>query len=209
MTVSDQRLRPVYDALASGRHKVLSVDVFDTLLWRRVPEPDDVFLCLGQHLASSGKLRPHITPVAFAELRRIAQTMARERAFAATESREVTLNEIYAELPDFVFSADLSAAARVQTELELEQSLLLLDDDVAALMSHARACGAQVILVSDTYFSSNDIKIFLKAAGYVDFDVINRLYVSCEAGRPKFIDLFDVVLKELGIAPNELVHIGD
>ncbi len=40
---ADKRLQALTDDLASGRYRVLSLDVFDTLLWRRVPEPRDLF----------------------------------------------------------------------------------------------------------------------------------------------------------------------
>ena len=39
LPTTDARLAPAFDALATGRVRVLSVDVFDTLLFRRVAEP--------------------------------------------------------------------------------------------------------------------------------------------------------------------------
>ncbi len=158
--VTDHRLQPTLAALSAGQFKVLSVDVFDTLLWRQVPEPADVFLVLGQQLKDAGHLAGHISPIAFAELRRAAQTSARERAFAATGSREVTLADIYAELPDIIFNSSFSAERREAAELECERALMLLDDDVATLIELAKNAGARVILVSDTYFGSETIRNF-------------------------------------------------
>ena len=60
----------VRTAAADGRIRLLSIDVFDTLVWRRVPEPADVFLMLGLALAAGGKLAEDVSPAAFAELRR-------------------------------------------------------------------------------------------------------------------------------------------
>src|SRR5688572_3915398 len=82
--ISDQRLRPVQEGLASGRFKALSVDIFDTLVWRRVPEPADVFLLLGRALSAAGRLASHVSAVQFAELRKAAERGAREKAEAAT-----------------------------------------------------------------------------------------------------------------------------
>ena len=209
MTVTDQRLLPVVEALSAGRSKILSVDVFDTLLWRRVPEPSDVFLLLWQKLKNVGRLATHISPVAFAELRRSAQTSARARAFAASGSREVALADIYAELPDIIFADNFPASERVAAELACERDLMVLDDDVVALMAHAKDSGAKVVLVSDTYFNSEHLNEFLRTSGFRDQSLVDRLFVSCEIGRPKFIDLFDFVLKELNVQPGELVHIGD
>ncbi len=38
MTLVDQSLAPVRDALIARIYKVLSLDVFDTLMWRKVPD---------------------------------------------------------------------------------------------------------------------------------------------------------------------------
>ncbi|MHB1206882.1 MAG: hypothetical protein ACYCZX_15030, partial [Rhodospirillaceae bacterium] len=90
----DIRLAEVRDAIKDGSIRVLSADVFDTLLWRRVPEPADLFLVLGHGLAAGGRLAPGTSAVAFAELRRGAQRAARDKAEAASGSREITLPDI-------------------------------------------------------------------------------------------------------------------
>ncbi|TAK99700.1 MAG: hypothetical protein EPO08_15700 [Rhodospirillaceae bacterium] len=211
--MSDRRLAPVYTALAAGQIKVLSVDVFDTLLWRRVPEAIDVFLLLGRSLAACGKLAAHVSVVEFAELRRAAEKTARERKEAATGYREVTLLDIHNELPRFLFAKGFDAAAGAAAEIELESTLMICDPAVAALMAHAKAAGARVILVSDTYFSSAQVRGLLSKAQSKtqvaegrDFD---RLYVSCEAGRPKWRDLFDTIVTDAGVPPTAIHHVGD
>ena len=207
--MADQRLIPVRDALIAGRHKVLSLDVFDTLLWRRVPEAADFFLVLAHALTAAGRLAAHISPLAFSDLRRAAERAAREKVQAVTGYREITLADIYAELPDHVFAAGFDRPARIQTELGLERDQLLLDEDVVALMKAAKSAGARVILVSDTYFSSAELLGFLAAAGFRDESLIDRVYVSCEAGKPKYRDLFDVIVKDMAVVPSSIVHIGD
>ncbi len=206
-TVIDARLRAAADALRKGTLKVLSLDIFDTLLWRRVPEPADVFLMLGGDLKAAGKLAPGISAVAFAEARRTAERAAREKVQAVTGYREVKLPDIHAALPDQMFVAGFDVAARAAAEVACEQRLLTHDHALAALMEAARAAGAKVILVSDTYFTAAEIRALLTAAGMqAPFD---RLYVSCEAGKPKYRDLFDVVLADMAVAPTEMLHIGD
>ncbi len=207
--MADQRLIPVRDAIIAGRHKVLSLDVFDTLLWRRVPEAADFFLVLGHALAAAGKLAAHTSPMAFSDLRRGAERAAREKVQAVTGYREITLADIYAELPDHVFAAGFERPARIETELALERDQLVLDEDVVALMKAAKSAGGRVILVSDTYFSSAELRGFLTAAGFKDESLIDRVYVSCEAGKPKYRDLFDVIVKDMAVVPSSIVHIGD
>ncbi len=205
--VIDARLRAAADSLRQGTIKVLSIDIFDTLLWRRVPEPADVFLMLGGELKTSGKLAPGIAAAAFAEARRAAERGAREKVQAVTGYREVKLPDIYAAMPDQLFARGFDIPARAAAEVTCEQRLLTHDHALAALMETARAAGAKVILVSDTYFSAAEIRALLAAAGMrAPFD---RLYVSCEAGRPKYRDLFDAVLADQGVAPAAMLHIGD
>ena len=207
LTVTDARLRAAAEGLHSGKYRVLSVDIFDTLLWRRVPEPADVFLLLGGDLRAAGKLAPGISAVAFAEARRAGERAAREKVQAVTGYREVKLGDIYAGLPDQIFVAGFDIAARAVAEVVCEQRLLTHDPDLAALMAVAHAAKAKVILVSDTYFTAAEIRALLAAAGFKA--PVDRLFVSCEAGRPKYRDLFDTVLAEMAVAPGEMIHIGD
>lgn len=206
--INDRRLAAVVDDLLGGRVRVLSVDVFDTLLWRRVPEPFDLFLVLGKDLAETGKLAPEVSGTAFAELRRAAERAAREKVQAVTGYREVTLADIYAALPQSLFAADFGRSTQIAAELACEKRMLVADGEIAALMRVAKAARARVILVSDTYFKAGEVRDFLAAAGCSDLPV-DRLYVSCEAGKPKYRDLFDTVLKDLGVAASEVVHVGD
>ena len=175
MTLVDQSLAPVRDALIAGIYKVLSLDVFDTLVWRKVPEPEDVFLILGRQLTEAGQLRSHISPVGFAELRQQAQSVARERTQAATGSREVTLYDIYAEISDAIFADGFDTEARVQAELACESGQLILDEQIAELVRRAKKYDTKVILVSDTYFSADNIRSFLAAAGFKYGDLIDHL----------------------------------
>ena len=212
--VTDRRLIPAREGLAAGRYRLLSLDVFDTLLWRRVPEPADAFLLLGRALATSGSLAPHVSPQGFADLRRAAERAAREKVQAVTGYREITLASIYEALPDHLFTAGFGHAARIAAELDCERGLLVLDDELVALMKAAKSGGARVILVSDTYFTSGELRTFLAAAGlsaqeFEQGGLVDRLYVSCEAGKPKYRDLFDVVLKDEGVTAEAVIHIGD
>jgi len=207
--IADERLKPVRDLLAGGGVRALSLDVFDTLVWRRVPEPSDVFLLLGRSLAEQGKLAAHITAQGFADLRHAAERAAREKVQAVTGYREIKLADIYALIPDHVFAPGFDSPARIQAELLCEGSLLILDRDVAQLMKTAKAAGAKVVLASDTYFTETELRGLLTAAGLKDQSLIDKAFVSCEIGKPKYRDMFDVILKDLGVTPAQLIHVGD
>lgn len=209
LELRDRRLIPARDSLVSVATKVLSLDLFDTLLWRRVPEPADVFPLLGRQLILANKLASHISPFGFSDLRKSGERTARERVQAVTGYREVTVADIYGAIPDHIFNADFDLAARVQAELAFERSQILLDYDVVMLMRAAKTAGARVVLMSDTYFTSAQLRDFLTAAGLRDLTLIDHIYASCEVGKPKYRDLFDVLLKDAGVPPGAILHVGD
>jgi hypothetical protein len=70
-SITDRRLLPLAVTLADGQFTALSVDIFDTLLWRRIPEPKDIFYLVGgrvfaEHLSALGfghLVDPERTPI--------------------------------------------------------------------------------------------------------------------------------------------------
>ncbi len=208
-SLTDRRLLPLADALTQGGFDVLSVDVFDTLLWRRVPEPKDIFFCLGQSLLDKKLINGGLSPGAFAELRASAEKAARATQENRTGSREVLLTDIYATLSGDTWINESSLTEALETEVDLETASMVLDQDMVALMDEARAANVRVILTSDTYFTCEQIHRFFTAAGLEDKHVHETLYISNEHGRPKWRDLFDLILDELQVSPEKLVHVGD
>src|SRR5919206_325983 len=77
--LKDARLRRAAALLEQGDIAVLSLDIFDTLLWRTVPEPVDTFPLLGRRLQELGKLSPRVAVPVFARLRQEAEARARRR----------------------------------------------------------------------------------------------------------------------------------
>ena len=208
-TLSDRRLIPLANELAAGKFQALSVDIFDTLLWRRVPEPKDIFFLVGQALIKDGLLRESVSPVEFAQLRASGEKAARAAQEAQTGSREVSLADIYDALPHHIWWAEDAQPVAAAVEVDTEADAMVLDHDVAALMDHALESGVRVILTSDTYFTRQQLLRFLSTAGLDKDRVPDTLYISNEHGRPKWRDLFDTVLKELSLQPKSLVHLGD
>ncbi|MBA3267624.1 MAG: hypothetical protein H0T70_05130, partial [Acidimicrobiia bacterium] len=63
---NDARLVEAEHLLENGDLSVLSLDVFDTLIWRVTPEPVDAFVLLGHRLAEAGQLSHGVVPEVFA-----------------------------------------------------------------------------------------------------------------------------------------------
>ena len=143
------------------RRRVVSFDCFDTLLWRRVPKPTDLHLLVGEQLRQAGVFASHITATGYAHLRVLAEWEARRRHVVANGSSEVTLDEIHDVLEPAVASKPLNGLGAA-TELQIERENLFAD---ARLGGYLRRLNQELtvrfICVSDTYFSSDQLRSFL------------------------------------------------
>src|SRR4051794_5292569 len=204
---TDARLTRALSLLNGPDVTTLSLDVFDTMVWRRAPEPADVFPMIASRLAQEGRLGAHITPRVFQKLRIAAEARARARRDEQGRGVEVGLRDIYAELPRYV-APESDADELARTELDVEREVLMPDLDVLELIRFAHETGKQVIAVSDTYLSEQELRTLLDSsfAGEVALD---RIYASSDHGVGKTSGMFERVLEDLGIEPRQLVHVGD
>jgi predicted HAD superfamily hydrolase len=166
------------------RFDVLSLDVFDTAILRRVARPIDVF-----ELVEPG----------FAAVRVEAERVARERS----RCDEVTLYEIYEALP--------AAPARREElrarELEVERSVCVAHPSVRRLYAAARRRGMKVVFVSDMYLPREVVEAILDGAGYGAHD---GLFLSSELGLTKASgETYAVVARAVGVEPSRILHVGD
>lgn len=181
---------------------LLSLDVFDTLLLRRVARPVDVFAVLGRRLVDAGRLPRGVTASTFAVLRREAELRARARSVATGRGPEVGLRAVYAEFPTAYGVAD----ELVREELRCERALVFPDPEIVDLVARARAHGTRVVCTSDTYFSAAHLEYLLD--GCLG-EPPERIFTSSDHGTGKGEDLFDVVLDHLDVEAHRVVHAGD
>ncbi|MFL5820536.1 MAG: hypothetical protein ACJ76S_07630 [Solirubrobacteraceae bacterium] len=206
---ADARLAPAFARLAGDdRIRVLSLDVFDTLLFRKLPEPVDAFSLVADQLRRRGALAQGVSNQLFAKLREAAEKHARALSREAGRGMEVTLEEIHGALPAWLFARQLGPAELGEVESEVERELLVPDLDVLELVAAAREGGWTVIAVSDTYFSERQLRLFM-ARGPLDPAQIDRVFPSSRYGAGKASGLFSVVLHELGCRADEVLHVGD
>ncbi len=204
---TDSRLRSAVEAVSSGACEVLSLDFFDTLMWRKVPEPVNAFALLGARLAAEGVLAPDMDASAFALLRQRAEQRARQARELDGRGEEVTLREICARIPPAVLR-DLTLDGLMDHEVELERSLLVPDLDVVELVRLAGEHGVRTVCVSDTYFGEGHLRSFL-ANGPTGPLAIERVFASSAHGVGKGGGLWRIVLDDLGVKPAKVIHVGD
>ncbi|MEP6784598.1 MAG: hydrolase [Sphingomonadales bacterium] len=189
-------IRNVSEALDFARPdvRILSLDCFDTLLWRLGNAPRDVFADLG----GTGMI----------ERRMRAEHHAREASGSASEAGEVTIAQIYNNL---LPNADEAARkAAIEREWQAEGRHCYAFAPTVDLIRKAHARGLKIIIVSDTYFSADQLhRLIAQAVGADVAAMIDRVFASSDFGRGKSAGLFGLVLPELGIAPQSILHIGD
>ncbi|MEJ7808742.1 MAG: HAD family hydrolase, partial [Telluria sp.] len=184
-----------YDGL-----KVLSLDCFDTLLWRKVVSPTDVFFALAQSAAFQ---KMGLT----APLRAKAETMARRIKWVTTQGSEVSLEEIYRHALPQASEADIHALAAAEVSCEIDYCFVF--QPVFALIEQAKALGLKVIVVSDTYFSEVQLKQLLFAALPALEGMIDAVYCSNAHGVSKAEGIWRHLLPQLKVKPEQVLHLGD
>ena len=175
-------------------YDVISFDIFDTLLFRNVPEPTDVFVFAEEIARSKG-----IEGEGFVIKRVDAEKRAGAKKFAG---QDTTLDDIYDELR----IDEESKAALRQAELDAERQLLVANAPMVALASRLKELGKTVVATSDMYLPADFLVNVLSERGFLP----DRLYVSSDVGlRKSHGKLFGYVLEDLGVGADRVVHIGD
>jgi hypothetical protein len=158
-----------FAAINSGSVRLLTSDVFDTVLWRPVASPHHLFAAIGERLIADGVLAPGITGQTFALNRTHAERVARRKTFIEFESPECTLEEIWTEIPTSTWAPGVDpadgVAAGMAAELAVEADALKLHPTARSLIEAARGSGCDIVLVSDSYFSIEQLSGLLRAAG--------------------------------------------
>jgi FMN phosphatase YigB (HAD superfamily) len=185
--------------------RLVSLDIFDTLLHRTVKIPSDVFVLVAQQAHQQGSLDPAVCPEQFRLIRIEMEKNARKLAVAQRDNSEVTFAEIWAQAPKHWANATQLAALELETELAVSfPNPYLLD--------FCRMLQQQQIpfqLTSDTYFSRDFIQALLGKSGLNIAEC--QLMLSQEMHANKYQGaLFDLLLAQHPqLKPEQILHIGD
>lgn len=181
------------EQLVSG-FEVISFDVFDTLLARRVVKPTDIF----RYIESV-----HDLP-GFHDARIQAEATAR-KVFRRGHGLETSLDEIYSTLGSAI---DLKGKGP-EIELEAEKKFLFANPAGVSILNAARRFGKRVVAVSDIYLSSAQVKELLTHCS-IDIDTV----LSSSDLRHKDIGkyngrAFPFLSEKLNTPPGKILHVGD
>lgn len=182
-----------------NKYKLISIDIFDTLLLRVYEKPESLYeelckICISEKLIDS-----FYNP----ELFRNTRLNAGKKAYKA--NRKAKIQDIYKCMPPSMNDSKI-----IEIELQLEKMGCYLNESVVSLIKHANNLGIKVILTSDMYLSKKCITEILEFNKF-DITLIWNILVSCEVGLTKSNSLmYKHILKSFNsLASTEILHIGD
>lgn len=183
--------------------KIVSFDVFDTLVTRKVPTPEDLVSLLSYRIKKMYRISN------FAQKRREAENIA------AARTGYPTISEIYTIMCNEILEIDKQKAERLAAqlcseELKAEGILLYKRKDCEKLLQHAIDEKKDVYIVSDTYYNIKTMRSLLQNAGIDCIEMIpdNRFYLSCERKASKDDGtLWNLFKDEVG--DRKSIHFGD
>lgn len=176
----------------SKDYDIISFDVFDTLIFRPLSRPTDLFYFTGEKLGI----------LDFKNLRTSAEEDARIKNFNLNGHYEINLEDIWKTLNDEV-GTDVESGMRL--EESLEEKLCYANPFMLEVWKELIKLGKTVIVVSDMYLSGDFIEKLLIKNG---FEGAQKIYVSNEYGKNKYKgDLFQLVKEEY--KDKRILHIGD
>ena len=175
-------------------YDVVSFDIFDTLIFRAVDTPIDVFYYIGEKLGIPN----------FRGIRTWAEYDARVKCYDVNEHMEIGLEDIWENLIEDV-GGICSPKEGMELELQTELKLCYANPFMLEVWNRLKELGQEIVIVSDMYLSSGMLARILNNAGYDD---LPKIFVSCEHGVSKSDGKLYKLAKE-EYAGKSMIHVGD
>ena len=182
--------KDLYSKIADA--DIISFDLFDTLVLRKLPSYTDVFEMVEIKLLEKGIHIPY-----FARLRLQAEK-------EISKHKAPNLIEIY----DFVLKRlggnFITAEELAQMEWEIDFSIMEQRLDVCNIFRRLISENKTVVITTDIYYTNEQIQEILDRFSLVGAE---RVFVSCEYGALKTQILFEILADRF--PQKKILHIGD
>lgn len=191
--------------IAGNTYKVISFDVFDTLILRNLYAPTDLFRFLDSEYYKQFDVKAYTN---VEPMRISAENVCRERVFKKNPDYEdITIDEIYAAFSE-LYHLDAKKVEYIKLrEIELEYEFCVPRQTGKELFDLAITSGKKVYITSDMYLPRNVISEILNRNGYKGF---SDIFVSSETRIGKYTgNAFKKLPKWVGYKNSEILHIGD
>lgn len=186
-----------------SKNDVISFDIFDTAILRKVYAPSDIFKIIEETF-----IRRH-GPLSFdfKKIRLNAEPKAYKSISVVTYTESICLDEIY----DYIqckLNISKHELAKLKTiEMEIELKFSTRNEYIYQYYKQCITAGKKVIFTSDMYLPEKLIKKILLKNGYKKY---NKIYLSGLVRKSKSKGgLYKHILEDLGCSSKSLLHIGD
>lgn len=177
-------------------YKVISFDIFDTLVKRDCAEGKKLFDMMEQGLSSQ-----YSWLTGFSERREAAEHRSRKKSLR----EEITFDEIYNELQEYYSEEKIEILRRLEIKYEIE--FCHASQHMLRVYNYCLSSNKIVILTSDMYLPYETVvKILSKVGlnGYKKLYLSSQLFLTKQTGH-----LYDYIINDLQISHREIVHLGD
>jgi len=201
----DNRIEELKKKIKKPETKVVSFDVFDTLITRPFFTPSDLFVLLNDRFVRLTQNKYEIT---FSDIRKKAEMLARTvLPINAPQFEDITLDEIYVQIAEMTGIETEVLEQLKKDEIAYEIRFCQPRKKIKELYDLAVFMGKSVIAISDMYLPSEIVEAILKKCGYCE---LHGVYVSSKERLTKASgNLFGKVIEKEGISGKEMLHIGD
>lgn len=197
MKTFDEKLKEIFSDTSV---KIVSFDLFDTLIFRKVMDPNYAFRGLKKN-----KLLKSLYSDAdqFFSIRKSYEIKARR--YLSKNKEDVTLEDIYS----FSKLDKKTINKLINIELKNENNLLIPNNHLSYWIEFAHSLDKKIIIISDIYYSYEQLSD-IAFSKIKNFKLISNVYISSEIKKLKKTgNLFKHVLEKENVNPSEVVHIGD
>lgn len=178
------------------KYRVVSLDIFDTLIKRDCTEGKNLFAMIEENLSLQ-----HPEFQGYSEKRIQAERDAREKS----KRDEITLDEIYDEFEGDYLPEEIRTLRNA--EIEYEIALCHRSQHMMDVYRYCLESKKKIVLVSDMYLPKDVIKEILRLSGitgYAKLYLSSDLFVTKSTGQ-----IYEYVVEDLKISRKEIIHIGD
>jgi len=212
-----QKFYTLESLIRAGRIKAeqcetVSFDLFDTLLIRRIHDPDLVKLPVARYIASLAKGQGiSIRPGKVQQLRDSIENDHRRQTAKAFDDHEACYPRFMSELLQTIFSeqkADHLLEMVTEYELSMENSMLVPRKQLVDWLVELAEAGKRIFVVSDIYLPAVHLRKLIDRAGFLD--KVEAVISSADTFLAKASGhAFPLIEKDHSLDKTSWLHIGD
>lgn len=175
------------------KYKIISFDLFDTLVLRKVLFPQDIFKILDMVVNERYGLRD------FRYIRLNVENEIRNQS----DLEDINIDDIYMEIGRRYPEIPIDEIKALEYKIELEN--IIPNPYIKQIFEYAKM--KDIWIITDMYLPKEFLEEILEKCGYNGY---KKIYISGEIGKSKASGaLYKHILEENSVAISEWMHVGD